>query len=99
MSESVTRPTFVSINLSQLEQNLTNIREHVQPAKVMAVVKANAYGHGVDEVAPYLAPHADYLGVALVEEAIHLRQIGVNTPILVMGASLPEQAPLFLQHD
>lgn len=65
----------------------------------MAVVKANAYGHGVDEVAPFIAPHADYLGVAIVEEGVHLRQLGLQGPILVMGASLPAQAPLFVEHD
>ena len=57
----------------------------------MAVLKANAYGHGVDGVAPYLAPSADYIGVAIVEEGIHLRQLGIDKPILVMGGTLPEQ--------
>ena len=62
------RPTYLEVNLSQLKQNLENIRAHVAPAKVLVVLKANAYGHGVDGVAPFIAPFADYIGVAIVEE-------------------------------
>jgi alanine racemase len=98
MAESRTRPTYLEIDLGQLRQNLESVRAYVSPAKVMAVVKANAYGHGVDEVAPFIEPHADLLGVALVEEGIHLRQLGVQKPILVMGASLPSQMLLYPQH-
>lgn len=93
------RSTFVEVNLSQLSRNLEAIRAHVAPAKIMAVVKANAYGHGVDGVAPFLAPHADYLGVAVMEEGIHLRELGINRPILVMGGTLPEQIPYFIGHN
>jgi len=93
------RPTYLEVNLPQLKQNLENIRTHVAPAKAMAVLKANAYGHGVDGVAPYIAPYSDYLGVAIVEEGIHLREIGIDKPILVMGGTLPEQVTAFAQYD
>src|SRR3972149_10048336 len=93
------RPTYLEVDLSQLKQNLENIREHVSPAKVLVVLKANAYGHGVDGVAPFIAPFADYIGVAIVEEGIHLRKMGVATPILVMGGTLPEQLPDFFEYD
>jgi alanine racemase len=93
------RPTYLEVNLSQLKLNLDNIRKHVSPAKVLVVLKANAYGHGVDGVAPFIAPFADYLGVALVEEGIHLRKMGIGTPILVMGGTLPEQLPDFIEYD
>lgn len=93
------RPTYLEVNLPRLKQNLDNIRAQVSPAKVMAVLKANAYGHGVDGVAPYIAPYADCIGVATVEEGIHLRELGIDKPILVMGGTLPEQVPAFLQHD
>jgi alanine racemase len=63
------------------------------------MIKANAYGHGVDGVAPFLEPDVDAFGVALVEEAIHLRELGITKPILVAGGTLPEQIPLFLEHD
>jgi len=93
------RPTYLEVDLSQLKQNLDNIREHVSPAKVLVVLKANAYGHGVDGVAPFIAPFADYIGVAIVEEAIHLRKLGIATPILVMGGTLAEQLPDFFDYD
>ena len=99
MTDLPSRPTYLEVNLPQLKQNLENIRAHVAPAKVMAVLKANAYGHGVDGVAPYIAPYADYIGVAIVEEGIHLRELGTDKPILVMGGTLPEQIPAFAQSD
>jgi len=93
------RPTYLEVNLSQLEKNLGAIRAHVAPAKVMPMVKANAYGHGVDGVAPFIEPYVDYIGVALVEEGIHLRELGLRKPILVAGAALPQQIPLFAEYD
>jgi alanine racemase len=93
------RPTHLEVNLNQLKQNLENIRAHVAPAKVLVVLKANAYGHGVDGVAPFIAPFADYIGVAIPEEGINIRKMGVTTPILVMGGTLVEQLPDFLEYD
>ena len=93
------RPTYLEVNLSQLGKNLEAIRAHVAPAKVMPMVKANAYGHGVDGVAPFIEPYVDYIGVALLEEGIHLRELGLRKPILVAGATLPEQVPLFAEYD
>ena len=98
MSESL-RPTYLEVNLSQLRRNLEAIRAHVAPAKVMPILKANAYGHGLDGVAIYIAAYSDYLGVATLEEGIHLRHLGVDIPILVMGGTLPEQVPWFLRYD
>jgi alanine racemase len=99
MGNPTNRPTFLEVDLSVLKQNLANIRSHVRPAQVMTVLKANAYGHGVDGVAPYLAADSDYIGVAIAEEGIHLRDLGVKKPILVMGGTLPEQISLFLEHE
>lgn len=93
------RPTYLEVNLTQLQKNLEAIHMQVAPAKVMPMVKANAYGHGVDGVAPFIEPYVDYIGVALVEEGIHLRQLGIRKPILVAGASLAEQIPLFAEFD
>ncbi|MFZ5855433.1 MAG: alanine racemase [Chloroflexota bacterium] len=98
MSESL-RPTYLEVNLTQLRKNLEAIRARVAPARVMPILKANAYGHGLDGVAKYIAAFSDYLGVATLEEGIHLRQIGVDKPILVMGGTLPEQIPWFLRYD
>ncbi|MBK8782158.1 MAG: alanine racemase [Anaerolineales bacterium] len=93
------RPTYLEVNLPQLKQNLEAIRAHVHGAKVMPMVKANAYGHGIEGVAPFIEPYVDYFGVALVEEAIQLRQLGIKKPILVAGGTLIEQLPLFFEHD
>jgi len=93
------RPTYLEVNLSQLKKNTEAIRAQVTPAKVMPMVKANAYGHGVDGVAPFIEPYVDYLGVAIVEEGVHLRELGIRKPILVAGGSLPEQVSLFAEYD
>lgn len=98
MSESI-RPTYLEVNLTQLRWNTEAIRAHVAPAKVMPMIKANAYGHGVDGVAPYIEPYADYFGVAILEEGIHLRKLGITKPILVAGGTLPEQIPFFAEYD
>ena len=93
------RPTYLEVNLTQIKKNLDAIRAQVSPARVMPMVKANAYGHGVDGVVPFIEPYVDYMGVALVEEGVHLRQLGVRKPILVAGATLPQQVPLFAEYD
>jgi alanine racemase len=93
------RPTHVVVNLSQIKRNLEAIRARVGAAKVMPIVKANAYGHGLDEVARYLAPQVDYIGVAVLEEGIHLRKLGIHAPLLVLGGIWGDQIPLYLKHD
>lgn len=93
------RSTFVEVNLAQLRRNLQAIREAVAPAKVMLVVKANAYGHGLEAVASYLDGQVDYLGVAVLEEGILLREIGVRAPILVLGGIWGDQIPAYIDHD
>lgn len=94
------RPTRVEVDLGRLRGNLAAIQAHVGGAKVMAVVKANAYGHGLVPVAQALvAAGADSLGVALLEEALILRQSGVTAPILVFGGIAETQIPLFIRHD
>lgn len=99
MGSTAIRSTYLQVDLRQLRQNLANIRKHVHPAKVMILLKANAYGHGVDGVAPDIAPLADYIGVATVDEGIHLRQLGIATPIMVLGGILPEELPIFVEHS
>lgn len=93
------RPTYVEVNLKQLRLNLEAIRKWVAPAAILVMVKANAYGHGVEGVAPYLEPFVDYLGVAILEEGIQLRAMGIKKPVLVMGGALPGQIPEYLEYD
>ncbi len=98
-TEEVLRPTQVEVRLSCLAENFQNIRKHVAPAKIMAVVKANGYGHGMVEVARlFQSLGADYLGVAVLEEGILLRQNGIDLPILVMGGILGNQIPHFFKY-
>jgi alanine racemase len=93
------RATWAEINLARLNRNLQAIRSHVTPARVMIIVKANAYGHGLGEVARHLSPQADYIGVAVLEEGIFLRELGIKTPILVLGGIWGDQVPQYLHHD
>lgn len=79
--------TWAEIDLSAIGENFHKVRFQVgKTCKVMAVVKANAYGHGVDHVAPYLARlGADFFGVSCLQEAMELRELGLNQPILILG--------------
>ena len=94
-----TRPVYLEVNLGQLRKNIEAIRTHVGEAKVMPMVKANAYGHGLDGVVPFIEPYVDYLGVAILEEGMRLRELGIKKPILVAGGTLPEQVPYFAEYD
>jgi alanine racemase len=93
------RATWAEVNLTRLEENLTAIKQKVAPAKVMLIVKANAYGHGLVEVSKALAGKADYIGVAVLEEGILLRKLGVTAPILVLSGIWRDQIPQYLQND
>lgn len=95
----IMRPTYLEINLPQLQKNIEAIRAHVTPARVIAMIKANAYGHGVDGVAPFIEAYVDCFGVAILEEGIYLRDLGITKPILVAGGTLPEQIPAFIEYD
>lgn len=94
------RPTVMEVDLTALQHNLRTIREHIGDKKIMAVVKANAYGHGLAESArAFAAAGADYFGVALVEEGIELRRAGITQPILVFGGLFGAQIHHYLEHD
>jgi len=96
----IIRPTHVEVDLKALADNFRKIKEHVSPVKVMPILKANAYGHGLVRIAQfYQELKADYLGVAVVEEGILLRESGINIPILVLGGIWGNQVPLFLHND
>jgi alanine racemase len=99
-TNGVLRPTLVEVDLARLTDNFLAIRQAVAPAKMMPILKANAYGHGLVEVARLMESlGADYLGVAVLEEGILLREKGIRTPILVLGGILGNQVPYFLRHD
>jgi len=96
----VVRPTLVEVDLKRLTDNFHAIRQHVVPARVMPILKANAYGHGLVRVAQHLESlGADYIGVAVLEEGILLREKGIRMPILVLGGILGNQVPGFLKYN
>jgi len=94
------RDTWVEIDLDAIYDNVANLRRFLPDGtRVMAVVKANAYGHGDAQVAETaLEAGASYLAVAFLDEAIALRKKGINAPILVLGASRPADVALAAQH-
>jgi len=88
------RPVWAEIDLAAIVNNLNELRRVTRPpAGMMAVVKANAYGHGAVPVSKtVLANGADCLGVAIFNEARELREAGIRAPILILGYTPAEQA-------
>ena len=88
-ADKLLRPTWVEISLSKLRRNCERVRALASsrsPRRVMAVVKADAYGHGAVPVAKCLAGcGVEWFGVATVEEALELREAGIMQPILLLG--------------
>lgn len=80
---SYMKAAMACIDLSALQHNLQRVKEQAPESKVMAVVKANGYGHGLRHVAKHTT-HADAFGVARIEEALQLRACGVVKPILLL---------------
>lgn len=80
------RPTWAEIDLTAISHNIAQLQGAVKPARVMTVVKANGYGHGVVEVSRVCQEQGvDFLGVASLDEAMTLRDAGMKLPILVLG--------------
>lgn len=91
---------YAVINLQALRKNFIWVRSIVGSIKIMAIVKANGYGHGLLETARIFQEQgADYFGVAFIDEAIKLRQAGIKIPILVLGGIIIEQIPLFFKYN
>jgi alanine racemase len=94
------RPTHAVIDLTAVDHNIQQIRKKVNGKKIMAIVKANAYGHGILEIAERAIQNGvEYIGVGFLEEALFLRQNEIDAPILVMGGILGYQLKKFIQND
>ncbi|MBL7191040.1 alanine racemase [bacterium] len=94
------RPTYSEINLTAFRHNFQLVRRLAGGAKVMGIVKADAYGHGLLEISRELeALNVDYIGVGFLEEGIALREAGINTPILVLGGVAGYQINSFLEYN
>ena len=97
----LTRPTRVEIDCDALRFNLAEVRRTVgADTEILAVVKADAYGHGAAGVAPVLAAAgADQFGVALVGEGLALRRYGIRQPIVVLGGVFAGEEAAVVEHD
>lgn len=95
------RPAWAEIDLDAIRHNVSVIRRYVgDKVLVMAVVKADGYGHGAVPVAKAaIRAGADWLGVALPEEGTELRESGIRAPILVLSEPSPAAASLILEYD
>jgi alanine racemase len=91
----------VEVNVDHIASNVKAILEHLpENVEIVAVVKANAYGHGAIEVAnAAVSAGAKLLAVAILDEAIELRENGITCPILVMGWTRPEDVQVAIDHD
>ncbi len=94
------RPTWVEVDLAAIGENVARLKELVAPAAFLAVLKADAYGHGAVRVARTALLHgADYLATACLSEALELRQHGITAPILILGFVPPWQAREIVRHQ
>ncbi len=92
---------WAEIDLDAIAHNMRIIKNHTgKKTKIMAVVKADAYGHGVIPVAKTMLENgADAFGVACVSEAVQIRKGGVNEPVLILGAALPCEAETIVDYN
>lgn len=101
MNQAYFRPTWAEINLGNIAYNIKNMKKRLPTeSQLIAVVKADAYGHGALAIAKRaLEAGATGLAVALLEEAIDLRTNGIVAPILVLGRMNPAYAQLAVKYD
>ena len=96
------RATRAEIDLTAFRHNLQNLRKYLDPqTRIMAVVKADAYGHGAVPCARIAIESgaANYLGAGVIEEGIELRENGLNAPILILGSIFPDEAEDLVRHN
>ena len=95
------RPTLAEINLSNLEFNFHQVRKIVGlKTKIMAVIKCDAYGHGLLPIAKRLAKlNTDYLAVASIDEAIILKENKIKLPILILGNILAKDINAIIKYN
>ncbi len=87
----ILRPNWVEIDLIKFEKNIKKLKRIIGKRKLLVVVKANAYGHGMVEISKYAEAKnlCDFFGVSSVEEGILLRENGIKLPILILGNVYP----------
>ena len=99
--ENAGRPAWAEIDIKALTHNIETVRKRIgNGRKILGIVKADAYGHGLVPISKaLLREKVQMLGVALIEEGIELRSAGVSAPILIMGGLLEEQLAEVYRYD
>ncbi len=88
------------IDLTAIHKNIETMKSYISnDKKLLAVIKANAYGHGAVEVAKALTDLADYYGVAFIDEAVELRKAGIDKPILILGHTDESLFDVLIDYD
>jgi alanine racemase len=94
-----THRCWAEIDRGALHHNLGVFRERIGGAEILAVVKANAYGHGLTGVAEAVANEVQLFGVANLEEALALRNSGLPHPVIILGPALPGERATIVEHE
>lgn len=100
MAEHEFYRSFAKINLSAIDHNLREIKKSLaKGVKTLAVVKADAYGHGLVPVSKHIQKDVDYFAVATVEDALELRENGVEKPVIILSYVSPLQYETVIEND
>jgi alanine racemase len=99
MNSTETYRCWAEIDRSALRHNLGIVRERIGKADILAVVKANAYGHGLVGVAEAIANEVQLFGVANLEEAIALRTAGLPHPVMILGPAVPGERSAIVERE
>lgn len=91
---------YAKIELNNIGKNVSGVRSKIgHDTKIMAVVKADAYGHGAVQIAKYLDDKVEWFGVSNIDEALELRNNGIEKDILILGAIMPDDYSSIVKYD
>jgi len=99
MNSKTTYRCWAEIDQAALRHNAGVVRERIGAAEMLAVVKADAYGHGLIGVAKALASEAEFFGVANLEEALALRKASLAHPVIILGPALPGERATIVERE
>ena len=92
------RPVWAEVDLDRLAHNMREIRKAAKSKDIIAVIKADGYGHGALDIAPVLLENgATRIAVAVLNEAVELRRGGLECPIMILGFTPPSLIDLILR--
>ncbi len=91
---------YAKVKLDAIDSNISFVRNKISTqTNIMAVVKADAYGHGAVEIARHILDKVDWFGVSNIDEALELRNNGIDKPILILGASMPDEFESIIKNN